>query len=115
MVRLLALLLFLPTVVWADQVNDPTQNPLTVAGLHCRDGDGNTRQLGEVICVTASCQTWMARCERSLNVTTWRKIQDGCPAVSARPLPVPLLERLQNARDTLGVDAHVPFAKTQPG
>ena len=115
MLRMLALLLLLPTATWAGEVNDPTQTPLTVTGLHCRDGDGNARQLGAVICVTASCQTWMARCERSLNVTTWRKISDGCPTVSARPLPVPLLERLYHARDALGIDAQVAASKAQTG
>ena len=55
--------------------------PPRVIEYYCRDSHGNRQELGTVICVTASCTTWMARCDMSLNVTTWRKIQDGCPAV----------------------------------
>ncbi|MGR3660185.1 MAG: hypothetical protein ACU0CA_03220 [Paracoccaceae bacterium] len=48
-------------------------------GAHCRDGNGQRRELGEVICITASCLTWMAKCELVLNNAIWRKTQEGCP------------------------------------
>ncbi|WP_216665326.1 hypothetical protein [Pseudoruegeria sp. HB172150] len=51
---------------------------------YCTDGHGERVELGEVICVTASCQTWMARCEMAANnnLAMWRKMQDGCPGAS---------------------------------
>lgn len=48
---------------------------------YCRDGDGVRQELGTVVCITASCNTWMAKCEKFENVTIWRRIQDGCPGV----------------------------------
>ena len=33
-----------------------------------------------MICITASCLTWMAKCELALNNAIWRKTQEGCPA-----------------------------------
>jgi hypothetical protein len=30
---------------------------------------------------------YLARCETSLNVTTWHKIQDGCPEASLSAWP----------------------------
>lgn len=47
--------------------------------LFCTDATGSRRELGEIICISASCQTWMAKCDVSLNNPMWRKIQDGCP------------------------------------
>jgi len=49
---------------------------------YCNDANGVRFELGQVICVSTSCQTWMARCDMSLNNPTWRKISDGCPSVS---------------------------------
>ena len=52
-------------------------------------------ELGEVLCITAGCQTWMARCDMSVNSPTWRKIQDGCPGASSG---VSVYDRLQQAQ-----------------
>lgn len=57
----------------------PKPKPIEV---YCTDGQGDRHELGDVICITASCATWMARCEMSLNNVIWRKTQDGCPGVS---------------------------------
>lgn len=48
----------------------------------CTDPQGKRVELGTVICITASCQTWMARCELATTNVIWRKLQDGCPGVS---------------------------------
>ena len=78
---------------------------------YCRDGEGNRRELGEVICVTASCTTWMARCEQVLNNSTWRKLGDGCPAAQLEAGPRARFERLRPAFEPRGIDAHIPFSK----
>ena len=48
----------------------------------CLDPNGIRYEIGQTICVTASCQTWTAKCDLSLNNTTWRKMFDGCPTAS---------------------------------
>ena len=58
--------------------------PLPKIELYCTDATGARRELGEVICITASCQTWMAKCDMSLNNVMWRKVQDGCPTADLR-------------------------------
>ncbi len=60
----------------------PDAPPLPKIEYFCTDADGRRREIGEVICITASCLTWLARCDMSLNNPMWRKIQDGCPGVS---------------------------------
>lgn len=59
---------------------------------YCRDGDGNRVELGGLTCIAASScvPPYLARCELSLNSPMWRKVQDGCPAVSAEPAPTPV-------------------------
>lgn len=58
--------------------------PLPGVEYYCTDAEGQRVELGGVICVTASCTTWMARCEMtsSNRMAMWRKTQDGCPGVS---------------------------------
>lgn len=56
---------------------------------YCKDANGTRFELGQVICVSASCQTWMAKCDMSQNNPTWRKISDGCPSAS-------LMERIKS-------------------
>lgn len=60
---------------------------------YCTGSGGERYELGAIICITASCQTWTARCDMSLNIPMWRKTQDGCPAVS-----LPVTERLARLR-----------------
>lgn len=45
----------------------------------CRYRDGTKYQLGQMVCIDVGSQAYLARCERNLNVTTWQKLQDGCP------------------------------------
>jgi hypothetical protein len=58
---------------------------------YCTDGGGNRLELGELTCIAVSCTPpYLARCEMSLNSPMWRKVQEGCPAVSAEPLQTPI-------------------------
>ena len=45
----------------------------------CRAGDGSRHELGQTVCIRVDGKSYLARCETSLNVTSWHKIQDGCP------------------------------------
>ncbi len=81
-VAIIALLL-VPTLGAAQDVapRNPDQwRPLAGVEYYCTDSTGGRVELGQVICISASCTTWLARCEMSLNNPMWRKIQDGCPA-----------------------------------
>ncbi len=87
MKRILAALLLLPGAALAQAVPDPAGRPGDFAPMDgveyfCTDADGARHELGEVICITAGCDTWLARCDMSLNNPTWRRVQDGCPGVS---------------------------------
>ncbi len=77
----------------------------------CTGSDGKRYEMGEVVClVNNSCsQSWLAKCDMSLNNPMWRKVQDGCPAAS-------LLDRLQNLHpglNTLPVNTDISSPKTQ--
>lgn len=39
-------------------------------------------ELGETSCLRVDGGTYLARCEMKLNVSSWTKIQDGCPVTS---------------------------------
>lgn len=36
-------------------------------------------ELGETSCLRVDGQSYLARCEMKLNVSSWTKLQDGCP------------------------------------
>lgn len=76
------------------RVKDPNAPPLPVIEYYCTDSVGARREMGEVICITASCQTWLAKCDMSLNNPMWRKIQDGCPTATAEPTLIERIKRL---------------------
>lgn len=91
---LIIALLFLPTLALAEDVPAKTVDlypPMAGVDYFCTDADGRRLEIGQVICITASCNTWMAKCDMSLNNPMWRKVQDGCPAVS-------LIDRLKQSR-----------------
>ncbi|WP_422370246.1 hypothetical protein [Hoeflea sp.] len=59
------------------------------AGEECEClGNGKRVKEGGVICLQiGSSSRYLARCERNLNNTSWKKISDGCPtASSSRPM-----------------------------
>ena len=45
----------------------------------CRNRDGSKFELGQTVCIRIGDVAYLARCEMALNVTTWRKLRDGCP------------------------------------
>ncbi|WP_425053692.1 hypothetical protein [Psychromarinibacter sp. S121] len=81
MFRVFAFLLLAPGLAMAQEAFSGYQ-PLPGVEYYCTDATGGRKELGDVICITAGCDTWMARCDMSLNNPTWRRIQDGCPGVS---------------------------------
>ena len=53
----------------------------TLADAHncrCRNR-GIMFQLGQTSCLRVDGGSYLARCEMQLNVSSWTKIQDGCP------------------------------------
>jgi len=62
--------------------------PLPGVEYYCTDAQGGRVEVGGVICVTASCTTWMARCDMAASnrMAIWRKTQDGCPGAAATSL-----------------------------
>ncbi|NRP73422.1 hypothetical protein ILFOPFJJ_04326 [Ensifer psoraleae] len=45
----------------------------------CRNRDGSKYELGQTACIRVGGISYLARCEMNLNVTTWKKLRDGCP------------------------------------
>jgi hypothetical protein len=58
-----------------------------LAGQDCEClGNGKRIKEGGVICLQiGSSQRYLARCERNLNNTSWKKISDGCPVSQMSP------------------------------
>ncbi|WP_323770800.1 hypothetical protein [Antarctobacter sp.] len=52
----------------------------------CINRNGQEVPLGEIACLTVGGKSFLARCSMSLNLLTWRRIQDGC-VVSQAPYP----------------------------
>ena len=61
--------------------------PLAFAGQDCECvGNGKRVKEGSVVCLQiGSSQRYLARCERNLNNTSWKKITDGCPVSQMSP------------------------------
>ena len=60
----------------------------TLADAHnckCRNR-GVLFELGETSCLRVDSGSYLARCEMKLNVSSWTKVQDGCP-LTERALP----------------------------
>ena len=56
----------------------------TLADAHnckCRNR-GTYFELGETSCLRVDGKSYLARCEMRLNVSSWTKIEDGCPLTS---------------------------------
>nr|WP_234818606.1 hypothetical protein [Sinorhizobium fredii] len=56
----------------------------------CRNRDGAKYELGQVACIRVGGISYMARCEMDLNVTTWKKVRDGCPTAQVTTTSVPI-------------------------
>jgi hypothetical protein len=58
------------------------------ADCTCRSPTGDPRPLGADICMTADGAPATYRCSMVQNLTSWRKIRDGCPQAARTP-PAP--------------------------
>lgn len=67
---------------------------------YCTDKTGSRVELGEMTCLHVDGKTFMAQCQMSLNVPTWRKIADGCLSSS-------LPQRRQPTLHARLVDPHI--------
>jgi len=76
--RLLAVIAAVVTLVAADAgFAAPPDTRCT-----CRNRDGSKYELGQTACLRVDGNAYLARCEMNLNVTTWKKLRDGCPTAS---------------------------------
>lgn len=77
---------------------------------YCTGSDGSRHELGEVVClINNSCsQAWLAKCDMSLNNPMWRKVQDGCPAVTL----IERFQRLHPGFDATAVNPLISVAKS---
>ncbi|MGV1792681.1 hypothetical protein [Rhizobium sp. A37_96] len=66
----------LPLVVIAVIASVPA---LAGENCYCKNTDGKQHAVGEVACMTVGGKSYLAQCEMNLNVTSWSKLQDGCP------------------------------------
>ncbi|WP_234937488.1 hypothetical protein [Rhizobium herbae] len=62
------------------------------AGCTCRNRDGSKLELGQTVCIRVGDTAYLARCEMELNVTTWRKLRDGCPEARLSVAVLPLTQ-----------------------
>jgi len=85
---LIASVMIFPLYAAAQETQSPAPKsfaelypPLPGVEYYCTNSQGERIEIGGVICITASCNTWMARCEMtsSNRMAIWRKTQDGCP------------------------------------
>ncbi|MEZ2221075.1 hypothetical protein [Rhizobium sp. RCC_161_2] len=52
---------------------------------YCKNSDGKQHAIGEVACMTVGDKSYLAQCEMNLNVTSWSKLQEGCPVTQRSP------------------------------
>ncbi|WP_417424120.1 hypothetical protein [Hoeflea sp.] len=61
--------------------------PQAFAGQDCEClGNGKRIKEGKIVCLQIGSSTrYLARCERNLNNTSWKKLSDGCPVAQISP------------------------------
>ena len=64
-----------------------------VVECFCTDTQGLRVELGETICLTVGGRAFMAQCDMSQNMPTWRETGQGCYSSAYQPEPSPI-ERL---------------------
>ncbi|KEA07101.1 hypothetical protein CN09_09035 [Rhizobium rhizogenes] len=70
------IVLGLPLVVSAMIASVPA---LAGQDCYCKNSDGKQHAIGEIACMTVDGKSYLAQCEMNLNVTSWSKLQEGCP------------------------------------
>lgn len=58
----------------------------------CRNKDGSKLELGQTACIRVGDKAYLARCEKELNVMTWRKLRDACPEARLSVAVLPLTQ-----------------------
>ena len=56
--------------------------------------DASKYELGQIACLRVDGNVYMARCEMNLNVSTWKKLRDGCPTAAGMSTPLSPTEQL---------------------
>jgi hypothetical protein len=46
--------------------------------------NGQSFEQGETTCIRVSSGAYLAQCDKVLNNSSWKKLQDGCPDISSR-------------------------------
>lgn len=100
MIRRLAALAATASLAAAPALADVTTPGGKVIECYCTDTQGARVELGEVICLHVNGRDFLAQCDMSLNVTTWRDIGEPCLS-SGLPQSKPHL--LQPAVQPVGV------------
>ena len=89
-------ILFIGCLIAAPAFADVTSPSGRTVDCYCTDTQGLRVELGEVICLTVGGRSFMAQCDMSLNVPTWRETGQGC--LSSEVTPDVYQRRLQLAR-----------------
>ncbi|MGY5803388.1 hypothetical protein ACXHMN_18825 [Rhizobium sp. LEGMi12c] len=63
---------------------------------YCKNTDGKQHAVGEIACMTVGDKSYLAQCEMNLNVTSWAKLQDGCPVTERSPVRQSAWHRLHS-------------------
>ena len=90
MLRAVILLALTATPALAD-VKSPSGKTVE---CYCTDTQGLRVSLGETVCLTVNGRSFMAQCDMSLNVPTWRDTGQGCLSSELRLTPFERLRRL---------------------
>ena len=93
MFRAVTLLALLATPAFGD-VKSPSGKTVE---CYCTDTQGLRVSLGETVCLTVNGRSFMAQCDMSLNVPTWRDTGQGCLSSELRLTPLERLRRLAPA------------------
>ena len=88
----LALALILATSAFADVIGPGGKK----IDCYCTDTQGARVELGETICLFVNGRAYMALCDMSLNVPTWRDTGETC--LSSRRAPSPSERLIQLAQ-----------------
>lgn len=59
----------------------PPKQGYSYPDCYCTDTDGHRVELGETACLRIGPREVLARCDMSVNNTTWRHEAGGCPGV----------------------------------
>ena len=60
-----------------------------VIDCYCTDTQGARVELGETICLFVNGRSFMAQCDMSLNVPSWRDVGEGCLSSKLSPEDTP--------------------------